>query len=274
MVQTKTFNLEKAWQTSESNQWYLEVVGCPQCKAHLEHGYDCLFCNTCGISYPIESGIPVLLSPLLKLALKAELEPVKSFYLEERYDWTKDPRGLEFLYHRYRRWVTWKHIEKLLKPASIVLDIGCGTGLITRNFARKQQKAIALDLNRWALSRMGNLPFITQIQCDVEVLPIKDESVDLVVATEMVEHLEQPEKTASEIFRVCKKGGKVVGTVPSTSDIWKMRRHLSLSCAGNEPFHRNYTKQEITDLLSSAGFKVKVKSICFGLNWLWILEKP
>lgn len=274
MVQTKTFNIYESWQIPEQREWYLTILECPQCKSHIEPVNESLFCHTCGIAYPIDSGIPALLSPLLRLTLKADLEPVKSFYLKERYDWTRDPRGLEFLYHRYRRWVTWRFIEKLLKPNGTVLDVGCGTGLITRNFTRKNQRVLALDLNHWALTQMGNRPFITRIQCDVEILPIKNESVDLVVATEMIEHLEKPEKTASEIFRVCKKGGKVIGTVPSTSDIWKMRRFLSLSCAGDEPFHHNYTRQEIATLWRNTGFKVEVKSICFGLNWLWILEKP
>jgi ubiquinone/menaquinone biosynthesis C-methylase UbiE len=160
-----------------------------------------------------------------------------------------------------------------MRPGTVALDVGCGTGLITNEFRRRFQRTIALDLNRWALSRMDGKPFVVKVQGDGESLPIQDESVNLIVATEMIEHLEAPEKTAREIYRVLKKNGRVVGSVPSTNNIWKWRKHLSMTCGGGEPFHRNFTQSQITKLWKDAGFKVIVKRSCLGLNWLWILEK-
>ena len=252
----------------------LQIIGCPKCKGELTLAGQKLNCHQCQIEYPIEKGIPVLLSPQLRVFLEIGQASVKSYYLGERYDWTEDPKGLEFLYHRYRRWETWREITKLLRPGSVVLDVGCGTGLITQIFAQHRYKVIAIDLNQWALSRINGKPYVTKVQGDAESLPIQDETVDFMIATEVIEHLEDSDSTARELFRVCTKGGRVVGSVPSTSRVWNMRSHLSLTCMGDEPFHLSFTKSGITTMWQKAGFKVSVKRSCLGLNWLWMLEKP
>jgi len=260
---------------SAPEDWPLQIIGCPQCKSALISKNQTLHCSNCGIDYPVEDGIPTLLSPNLRTALREGKDPVKGFYLKERYDWTRDPKALEFAYHRYRRWTTWNLIIKRLIPGNIVLDLGCGTGLITQAFIGKPQLVIALDLNRWALSHLDGKPRVTKIQADGESLPIQDESVDFVIATEMIEHLESPLSAAREVYRICKKGGQVIGSVPSTSRVWRLRQHLSLTCGGDEPFHHNFTRIEISSLWCRTGFKVlSVRQTCLGLNWLWILEKP
>lgn len=254
--------------------WPMEVIGCPQCKKQLTLQSDFLHCSRCNLSYAVEDGIPTLLSPSLVAALQDGGESVKHYYFkEEHYDWTHDPRGLELAYHRYRKWQTWKQVLDQLKPGGIALDVGCGTGLITSEFRRRFHKVIALDLNRWALCQMDGKPYVVKVQGDGETLPIQSESIDLVVVTEMIEHLEAPAKAAREIFRVCKSGAKVIGSVPSTSNVWNWRRYLSMTCGGGEPFHRNYTKEEIEAIWREAGFTVSAKSACLGLNWLCILEK-
>jgi len=254
--------------------WLLDVIGCPQCKSPLTQLGDRLFCHDCQVDYAIEEGIPSLLAPNLSISLENGQEPVKVFYYEiERYDWTRDPRGLELAYHRLRKRETWRQISKITDPSAIALDVGCGTGLITYEFRRRFQRVVALDLNRWALSRMDGKPFVAKVQGDSESLPIQDESVETVVATEVVEHLEAPLKAAHEIFRVLKPGGTVIGSVPSTSNVWKWRKYLSMTCGGGEPFHHNFTEDEIHDLWHTAGFKVSTRPACLGLNWLCVLEK-
>ncbi|MBI2853338.1 MAG: methyltransferase domain-containing protein [Chloroflexi bacterium] len=254
--------------------WLPGVACCPACRGELTIGARSLRCKSCRSEYAVEQGIPAMLSPRLDADIRGGKEAVKSYYLQERYDWTRDPKALEFAYHRYRKWVTWRRISRLLKPEGMVLDLGCGTGLITRQFIGHRQTVLALDMNPWALSRMDGKPWVIKIQADAELLPIRDSSVSLVVVTEVIEHLEAPERAAREIFRVSRRGARVIGSVPSTSNIWKLRRYLSLSCGGGEPFHNSFTRTDILDLWRSAGFKARVSSACIGMNWMFILEKP
>ncbi|MEN8614427.1 methyltransferase domain-containing protein [Dehalogenimonas sp. THU2] len=268
MIQTAPSNSSHAFE-----DWHLEVLGCPTCKSSLEQRSDDLWCSECQIRYTVKNGIPSLISPETNSEMDAGHLPVKEFYLFERYDWTKDPKGLEYIYHHTRRIETWNHIENLIKKDGVVLDIGCGTGLITNKIATMRQRAVALDMNLWALNRMNGKPYIVKAQADAELLPVQDDSVDLVIATEVIEHLENPIETLNEMIRACKPGGWLVGSVPSTNSIWKMRQHLSMTCAGNEPFHRNFTKEQISDLWRETGYDGHIRSLCFGLNWLWTVQK-
>lgn len=263
---------DKVQKQAKLREWLLDIVGCPQCKGGLTSLDDKLHCGRCGIDYASADGIPSLLSKSLSTALSEGHEPVKSFYPQERYDWTRDPKGLEYAYHHYRRWETWKQIETMVKPEDVVLDVGCGTGLITRNFIGRSQSVVAVDMNPWALCQMDGYPYLNKIQGDAESLPIQDSKIDLVIATEVIEHLETPEKAMGEIRRVCRKGARVVGSVPTTHPVWKWRRHLSLTCAGNEPLHNNFDKSAIAGLLPTGGSRLTIKRGCLGLNWIWTLE--
>lgn len=253
--------------------WLLNVIACPSCKGTLTPVGPSLHCGRCRLSYRVEDGIPSLLPSELNRALLDKQEPVKGYYLEERYDWTRDPKALELAYHRYRRWETWRQIERTLRPEDTVLDIGCGTGLITAELAKRRQRTVAIDLNRWALSRMDGKPYVNKVQGDAESLPIQGETIDLVIATEMMEHLQAPEKMVLEVLRVCRHGARVIGSVPSTSRIWGLRRQLSLTCPGNEPFHNSYTRSSLAELWRVNGVTMTVTPGCLGLNWIWTVEK-
>lgn len=47
------------------------------------------------------------------------------------------------------------------------------------------------------------------ITCDIEKLPFKDKSVDIIINIAVLEHVPQPEKVVKEFYRVLKKGGKI-----------------------------------------------------------------
>ena len=253
--------------------WKLGIFGCPECKRALRYHNTNFYCPICSNEYPITDEVPTLISDFEGVSLGLELMAVKQYYLNERYDWTRDPKGFEYCYHHYRKWETWDAIKKHIEPEHIVLDVGCGTGLITNNLSRSRYRTVALDLNRWALCQMNGKPYVVKAQADVESLPIQDDSVDIVIATEVIEHLEQPEKTIGEMLRVCKSGGWIIGTVPSIHKIWKMRRLLSMTSPGNEPFHRNFSRPEIAELWREFGYKPRINHICLGLNWLWTVRK-
>ena len=107
-------------------------------------------------------------------------------------------------------------IRGVINEDSIVVDLGAGRGeqidRATHNFMRdihlvkgKCQKLIGLDVDDAVLSN----PYVDEAYVyEVDApLPLEDESVDVVFADWVVEHVEFPDRFANEIARVLKPGG-------------------------------------------------------------------
>lgn len=175
---------------------------------------------------------------------------IKSYYANiERYDWVTEPRYLSKLYHHFRERETAKFIRKHSK-GPVILDAGCGTGLITRHL--DSEFTVGLDINRWAIERARvhsrGADFIVG---DVENIPLKSESCDVVICTQVMEHLLKPGKMVQELFRILKPSGVLIGSVPSGNPVWRLRSYLSSRRSSLEPCHRNYTIAELKLLLNN-----------------------
>ena len=174
---------------------------------------------------------------------------VKQYYVSgEFYDWVTDPRALERIFHWGRATVA-KRLIRRFGESQIALDIGCGTGLITR-FIRASI-VIGVDINRWNLDRAKRrIPDADFLQCDVEHLPLRGQLVDFAISTEVIEHLYTPSRAVMEISRAIKPNGTFLGSVPSSNPLWRFRNVLSVTHPQSEPFHNNFSKQELNQLLS------------------------
>ena len=80
---------------------------------------------------------------------------------------------------------------------------------------------------------------------DVQYLPLKSGVFDTVFCTQVLEHVPEPQKAMDEIFRVLKKGGCAIFTVP----------HLGY--LHNEPYdYYRYTNHGLKYMLEKSGFHV------------------
>lgn len=96
---------------------------------------------------------------------------------------------------------------KKLKIES-VLDVGCGEGFTLQKFAEEGigKRLEGIDFQKSAIEIGKKIhPHLKLNVGDIYYLPYKDNSFDLVMATEVLEHLEDPKKALSEIQRVSKK---------------------------------------------------------------------
>jgi len=198
------------------------------------------------------------------------MDKLKAYYIKgEHYDWVTAPRRLEKIFHRQRERETTKVINKY-KKGSLVLDAGCGTGFITRQL---DGCVIGLDINTWNLQQARkHASSVNFVLGDIENLPVKNNKLDLVVCTETLEHLEQPEKAIAELHRVLKSGGRLIGSVPHHHLVWKLRKFTLTTCPVSEPFHHNYVIPEVKTMLRN--FKlVFIHTRLFGLNVFFVAEK-
>lgn len=204
---------------------------------------------------------------------KVTEEENRKYYLKvENYDWVKatdELLGLESFFHRSRRNVILSTITKYGKDG-VFLDAGCGTGLILRELPKG---SIGVDINPRNIKKIKkHAPGAKIVKADLEHLPFKASTFSNVICTDVLEHFIYPEKPLKEIYRVLKKGGVLIGTVPGRSPLWKLR-FLS-STRPNEPYHRYYKRSELKGLLKKMHFKVKYLSHkIFAMEILFVAEK-
>lgn len=130
-------------------------------------------------------------------------------------------------------------------PESL-LDVGCGEGRTTLNFAQRLagRPVVGLDLNNdgsltshWSKNDRDNLSYVVG---DAARLPFADDEFDMVAAIEIVEHVDRPDLVLGELSRVARR--HLLVSVPR-EPLWRILnvttgRHVR--SLGNTPGHVNH----------------------------------
>jgi len=183
--------------------------------------------------------------------------------------WT---RGLERRLELMRR-----HVDLEDKR---ILDLGCGVGAFMRRLEEYSVTIYGTDVERPSLLQ-GSEEGIGNLMLAVgERMPLRDESFDIVILHEVLEHVENDLQTLREIRRLLAPGGSVVIFVPNrlypfeTHGIFLGKRYVF----GNIPFvnylpnfvrnrlvphARAYTKGGLRRIYRKAGLRAKVHTFVF-----------
>lgn len=101
----------------------------------------------------------------------------------------------------------------LIPPArrarAVLVDIGCGAGLLAPHLAGKGYRHIGVDLTRSAL-RQAARRGVAVVQGDATALPLPDRCADVVSAGEVFEHVPDLSAAVAEACRVLRPGGLLV----------------------------------------------------------------
>lgn len=103
-----------------------------------------------------------------------------------------------------------KKVNLSIRRGQKVLDIGCREGGDALIFAKSGADVIGIDIiphPAWQTLKENKLKFEIADAC---ALPFADNSFDIVFEKDMLHHVNNPQKAISEIYRVTRKGGKVV----------------------------------------------------------------
>ncbi|MBA7468592.1 Ubiquinone biosynthesis O-methyltransferase, mitochondrial [subsurface metagenome] len=107
--------------------------------------------------------------------------------------------------------LTFRKIASYIKPEDTVLDVGCGVGVFLDIIRPRCKGAAGLDISPVAIDLLRSKGIDGKV-CELPEICHPDKSFDVVVATEIVEHLDDPAALLKEAVRVARE--KVIFTVP------------------------------------------------------------
>ena len=156
--------------------------------------------------------------------------------LEDRHWW-----------YRERRALVARAIRGLLP--GVALDVGAAGGGNTRVLHTAGWRAAALEYGEEG-ARVCAERSIPVLRGDATRLPLAPESLDLVVAYDVLEHIEDDAAAAKEVFELLRPGGVFLVAVPCDPALWSAHDEA----VGHV---RRYTRPELLSLLAGAGFTVE-----------------
>ncbi len=152
---------------------------------------------------------------------------------------------------RYRR-----EIEKYASEKTVVLDIGCGTGLLLSRISAKRR--VGIDLSPRLLGQLRKSG-LNLIRADAESLPFKEGSFGLVYSVNLLEHVPHPEKVVLEGLRVLQKGGRLVLITPNGDIGLLLEIADALKLKAPEGPHRFLTSKRLKRIIRAAEKRYTVR---------------
>lgn len=110
-----------------------------------------------------------------------------------------------------------RRVVRNLRVGGRVLDVGCGTGFVLKHIraeaalrGKRLEKTVGIDLADGMVERARTRRGVRALTGDALALPFIDQSFDVVVATDVVRFVEDPERFVRELYRVTMPGGTIV----------------------------------------------------------------
>jgi ubiquinone/menaquinone biosynthesis C-methylase UbiE len=168
-------------------------------------------------------------------------------------------------------------IKKIKKVAAIqggynVLEVGCGHGHVLDVILKKNAKVIGVDINFNSLmisNKRLDGKDVSLIQSNAHNLPFKDKTFNVLICSEVLEHLPNLEEVLKEFKRVIKPNGKIIITVPNDPLMriarliyWPFLEYKSLVA---ETHIHNFTKNSLKKLLARY-FRVQYVRLLYGIR--------
>jgi 2-polyprenyl-3-methyl-5-hydroxy-6-metoxy-1,4-benzoquinol methylase len=178
---------------------------------------------------------------------------------------------------------TYRELLKTLKPylknTHLILDIGCGVGTVDFYMASKGKKVTGIEISKKAVTIAKANAKLFKLDKKLEFITakfphkIQDKNYDLVIFSEVIEHLEDDQKVLHDIRQVLKPNGLLIITTPSLhAPLYRMGM---LDEFDKEVGHlRRYTKDELISLVKNNGYKIVSVTVHEGILRNFLFTHP
>lgn len=178
----------------------------------------------------------------------------------------------------------WKQVEGIVLKEwlagmknhrdSVILDVGCGTGRVTRRLARQGWEILGTDVTFRMLEiadkqmrPAGRLEGIGFVAADIWHMPFRNSSFSTLVFFGVLHHLNSPYEALQNLQRLLKDKATICGFENNRSifrslfdflmklkPVWEEDHRLS---------HPTLSRKSLEEILSLSGFKSNMKTTCF-----------
>lgn len=159
-------------------------------------------------------------------------------------------------------------LRKIKKVSAKILDVGFGYGyldqLITRS--KKEVDLYGVDISDYAVTKAEKSIRGKFVKGNIMKIPFDSNYFDYVLVLDVLEHIRQGliGKALSEVYRVTKKHGTVIVSVPLNETISDRRKNLHL---------RKYSYEILESELNKAGYKVNNHKFLVAFRSLYQIKK-
>jgi len=170
-----------------------------------------------------------------------------------------------------------------LKKGKKLLNAGCGEGDYNYYLTDKFEEIISFDINKIDVNT-AKLNSPKNCKCEVgivEKIKYTNESFDSIICLEVIEHLKDERKALKELYRVLKKEGQLIISVPHSNYPFLFdpinyilekitKKHLAIG-SWSYGHTRLYTRDKIEEEIKEAGFKIE-KTLFLTHDFTGMLE--
>lgn len=188
---------------------------CPKCKGSIVLEENKIYCGECNKMFSFfDKTIPDFFEETSENTLS--LEKWEEVFQSEFFQNESEKE--------FRKFFLKSAMEQVLETSSVekgvYLEIGCGQGILGEELAKKGWFFIGVDYSKAVLRQLkirlekNGVKNYLLIRADIEDLPIKKDTVNLIFGGGVLEHIKKYDKVISHLYRVLVKGGVSVNTVP------------------------------------------------------------
>lgn len=225
-------------------------------------------------TFEIQEGVPVMLpqhSNQLALATQQHKQANSMFLYAEHYqtdaeafDYFQDYEDGATIHEQQRLWQT--ILNEVPKTTAKVLDVGCGKAWVAQHLAPKGYEIFSMDISTVnPIKAIKKYPFSNHhgVVADVYNLPFLPNTFDVIIASEIIEHVPNPKTFMEALWTVLKPGGVLIITTPYNE---KIAYSLCIHCNRPTPHHahiHSFTKKAMLHLIpepAKANAKLKTFS--------------
>jgi SAM-dependent methyltransferase len=136
-----------------------------------------------------------------------DIEIAKIDSLESSHWWFKN-----------RKFILKREILKF-NTSTKILDLGSASGGNTLFLESLGYSVVSVEFSPYAIE-LQKVKGISVVEADAKNLPFSEDTFDVILCLDVLEHIKEDDRVVSEIFRVLKPGGNLILSVPQYPSLW------------------------------------------------------